>query len=341
MWSLLVYSTLVFSTTLLVDDLFWKSVLILLFSGHCVYQNWETKDFLAPKSEMRNHEEYQYLNLVRDILEKGVDRGDRTGTGTRSLFGTSMRFSLRNNRFPLLTTKKVFFRGIVEELLFFISGSTNCNRLSEKGVKIWDADTSREILDQRGFRDRKVGDLGPGYSFQWRHAGAEYKGMDEDYTNQGIDQLKELIHKIKTNPEDRRLILCSWNVKDVPKMSLPPCHVLCQFYVANGEISCSLYQRSADYGLGISFNICSYSLLTRMIAQVCDLKPGEFVHFIGDSHIYSNHFDALKQQLEREPYDFPTLEIDPNVKDIEQFKYEHFHLKNYKCHEKLYMKMAV
>jgi len=343
MWSLLFYSSLTFGTAVLVEDVCWKAFLITFFTSLCVLQNWEKQDFLAPKSERleKNHEEYQYLNIIRDILDHGVDRGDRTGTGTRSLFGTTMRFNLRNNRFPLLTTKRVFFRGIAEELLFFISGSTDCNRLSQKGVKIWDDNTSRETLDRLGFHDRPVGDLGPGYSFQWRNYGAEYKDMDTDYTGQGIDQLKELIEQIKKNPDSRRLIMCAWNPVDVPKMSLPPCHVLCQFYVANGELSCCMIQRSGDFGLGIPFNLSSYSLLTRLLAQVCDLKPGEFVHFVADCHIYSNHIEALKQQLEREPYEFPTLEIDTNIKNIEDFKYEHFKLKDYKCHEKLYMKMAV
>lgn len=192
--------------------------------------------------------------------------------GTLSIFGAQMRFSLRNNIFPLLTTKRVFWRGVVEELLWFIKGSTNAKELADKKVHIWNANSSREFLDANGFKDREEGDLGPVYGFQWRHSGAEYKGMHADYKDEGVDQLADVIEKIKNNPQDRRIIMCAWNPSDLPKMALPPCHCLVHFYVANGELSCLLYQRSADMGLGVPFNIASYALLTYMIAAITKLK---------------------------------------------------------------------
>lgn len=218
-----------------------------------------------------------------------------------------MRFSLRNNSFPLLTTKRVFWRGLAEELLWFIKGDTNANHLAEKNVHIWDANGSREFLDNLGFKEREVGDLGPVYGFQWRHFGAEYKDFNTDYTNQGVDQLKEVIETIKTNPTDRRIILTAWNPSAIPKMALPPCHMMCQFYVYNGELSCQMYQRSCDMGLGVPFNIASYSLLTIMIANVTGLKPGEFIHVTGDTHVYNNHIEPLKEQLKRNPFPFPKV----------------------------------
>jgi thymidylate synthase len=293
------------------------------------------------ETKANQSEERQYLDLVARIIKEGVKRDDRTGTGTKSLFGVSMKFNLRNKTLPLLTTKKCSFKNIAAELLFFISGSTNCNVLHDQGVRIWDDDTSRATLDKRGFKDRPEGDLGPGYSFQWRHAGANYKDMHTDYTGQGIDQLQMLIHEIKKNPTSRRLILNSWNVKDVPQMSLPPCHVMVQFYVANGELSSLMYQRSADFGLGVPYNIASYALLTHILAHVCDLQPGDFIHMIGDAHVYSNHEEALQKQLLREPMAFPTLTIDPNLKDIDKLTLQHIKLENYKSHEAIYMKLSV
>lgn len=193
----------------------------------------------------------------------------------------------------------MFWKGVLEELLWFIKGSTNAKELSSKGVRIWDANGSRDFLDNLGFSSRKEGDLGPVYGFQWRHFGADYKDMDSDYSHQGVDQLQKVIDTIKTNPDDRRIILCAWNPKDLPSMALPPCHALCQFYVVNGELSCQLYQRSADMGLGVPFNIASYALLTYMIAHITGLKPGDFVHTLGDAHIYLNHIEPLKMQAER------------------------------------------
>merc|ERR1719495_3075100 len=226
-----------------------------------------------------------------------------------SVFGRQMRFSLRDGTFPLLTTKKTFHRGISEELFWFIRGSTNALELKEKKVMIWEGNSSREFLDSVGLGHRQVGDLGPVYGFQWRHFGAQYSDMHADYTGKGVDQLAEVINRIKTKPNDRRIIMCAWNPADLDKMALPPCHCLVQFYVANGELSCQLYQRSADMGLGVPFNIASYALLTVMLAHVTGLRPGDFVHTLGDAHVYSNHVEALKQQLEREPRAFPKISI--------------------------------
>lgn len=287
------------------------------------------------------HEEYQYLNLVKDVIEHGVKRNDRTGVGTVSKFGCQMRFTLRDNVIPLLTTKKVFWQGVVEELLWFIRGDTNANHLSQKGVKIWDANGSREYLDSIGLKDRQVGDLGPIYGFQWRHFGAKYIDMNTDYTGQGVDQLKECIEKIIKNPTDRRIVLTAWNPADLKLMALPPCHMLCQFYVANGELSCLMYQRSCDLGLGAPFNIASYSLLTHMIAHVCGLKAVEFIHMLGDTHVYLSHITALKEQLTRIPRPFPKIRINPAVKDIDSFKYEDLELVGYDPHPSIKMEMAL
>jgi len=286
------------------------------------------------------HEEYQYLDLIQKIIEEGYTGDDRTGVGTVSTFGTSMRFDLKKS-FPLLTTKRVFWRGIVEELLWFIKGDTNANHLSEKGIKIWDGNGSREFLDKRGLSHREQGDLGPVYGFQWRHFGAKYVDMHTDYSGQGVDQLADCIRKIKEDPTDRRILLSAWNPADLNLMALPPCHMFCQFYVANGELSCLMYQRSADMGLGVPFNVASYSLLTCMMAQVCGLKPGEFIHNMGNTHVYKNHVEPLKTQLERTPRPFPVLRINPDVKDIDGFEAKDFELFGYNPHGKIAMDMAV
>uniref|UniRef100_A0A8C4X275 Thymidylate synthase n=1 Tax=Eptatretus burgeri TaxID=7764 RepID=A0A8C4X275_EPTBU len=245
------------------------------------------------------------------------------------------------DQFPLLTTKRMFWKGVVEELLWFIKGSTNAKELSAKGVRIWDANGSREFLDRSGFPDREEGDLGPVYGFQWRHFGAEYTGMHTDYSGQGVDQLQQVIDAIKNNPDDRRIIMCAWNPKDLPIMALPPCHALCQFYVADRELSCQMYQRSADMGLGVPFNIASYALLTYMIAHVTGLQPGDFVHTIGDAHVYVNHVEPLKVQLDREPRPFPRLEIARTVQSIEDFRAEDFNLVNYDPYPAIKMQMAL
>jgi dihydrofolate reductase/thymidylate synthase len=288
----------------------------------------------------RLHEEYQYLDLIQKIIEEGYCGDDRTGVGTVATFGTSMRFDLKKT-FPLLTTKRVFWRGIVEELLWFIKGDTNANHLAEKGIKIWDGNGSREFLDKRGLSHREQGDLGPVYGFQWRHFGAKYVDMHTDYTGQGVDQLADCIRKIKEDPSDRRILLSAWNPADLNLMALPPCHMFCQFYVANGELSCLMYQRSADMGLGVPFNVASYSLLTCMMAQVCGLKPGEFIHNMGNTHVYKNHVEPLKTQLERTPRPFPVLRINPDVKDIDGFEAKDFELFGYNPHGKIAMDMAV
>ncbi|XP_048856968.1 thymidylate synthase [Brienomyrus brachyistius] len=285
-------------------------------------------------------DERGYMDQVRYIMQHGTRRGDRTGTGVISLFGSQARYSLRD-QFPLLTTKKVFWKAIVEELLWFIKGSTDAKELSAKGVKIWDANGSREFLDSCGFTFREEGDLGPVYGFQWRHFGAEYKDLHTDYTGQGVDQLQAVIDTIKKNPEDRRIIMCAWNPKDLPLMALPPCHALCQFYVCEGELSCQLYQRSGDMGLGVPFNIASYSLLTYMIAHITGLKPGDFVHTLGDAHIYINHVKPLKEQLQREPRPLPKLKILRQVERIDDFRPEDFEICGYNPHPAIKMQMAV
>ncbi|KAK9885186.1 hypothetical protein WA026_010693 [Henosepilachna vigintioctopunctata] len=279
------------------------------------------------------HEEYQYLNIIKDIFHRGAKRGDRTGVGTISLFGTQMRFNLRDS-FPLLTTKRVFWRAVVEELLWFIRGSTNSKELSHKNIHIWNANSTRQFLDDNGLSHREEGDLGPIYGFQWRHFGAKYVDMNTDYKNQGVDQLLNVIHKIKTNPNDRRIIMSSWNPTDLHEMALPPCHCLAQFYVCNGELSCLLYQRAGDMGLGVPFNIASYALLTYMIAHVTDLKPGEFIHSLGDTHVYLSHIDALQEQIQRRPRQFPTLKIKRKIDDIEKFTFEDLELVGYHPHPK-------
>ncbi len=297
------------------------------------------------------HPEGAYLRLVRDVIDKGERRDDRTGTGALSLFGTQSRYDLSNGTIPLLTTKQVFVKSIIEELLWFIKGSTDSKELSGKGVKIWDANGSRAFLDRCGFEDREEGDLGPVYGFQWRYFGATYETCRSDYTGHGVDQLGGLIEQIKTNPSSRRLILCAWNAADIPSMALPPCHCLAQFYVHKGaretastipRLSCQLYQRSGDLGLGVPFNIASYAILTHMIAHVTGMRAGELVHTLGDAHVYLNHVDALEEQLKRKPVEpFPTLHFKRDVKNIEDFVYDDFEIRNYKHQGKITMKMAV
>lgn len=296
-----------------------------------------------------NAEEQQYLDLCRRIIDEGEFRPDRTGTGTYSLFAPpQLRFNLGNDSFPLLTTKKVFTRGIILELLWFIAGSTDGKLLSDQGVKIWEGNGSREYLDKIGLTDRREGDLGPVYGFQWRHFGAEYKTCEDDYSGQGVDQLKEVIDKIKNSPYDRRIILSAWNPKDFSKMALPPCHVFSHFYVSQPKdgqsrpkLSCLLYQRSCDMGLGVPFNIASYALLTKMIAHLCDMDAGEFIHTLGDAHVYKDHTDALKEQISRTPKTFPKLFIKRDVKDIDDFKLEDFEITDYNPHARIPMNMSV
>jgi len=288
----------------------------------------------------------QYLDLCKTIMEKGIKKEDRTGTGTISYFGYQMRFDLEEG-FPLLTTKKVHLKSIIHELLWFISGSTNIKYLVDNNVKIWNEwpyeifkksnDYNNETIDEFVEKIKndsvfaeKYGELGPVYGKQWR-----------DFNGEGIDQLENLINQIKTNPYSRRHIICAWNPCEVDKMALPPCHSFIQFYVNEGRLSCQLYQRSGDVFLGIPFNIASYALFTMMIAQVTNLKPGVFVHTIGDAHIYLNHIDQINLQLSREPKELPQMVINPNVKSIYDFKYEDFELKNYNPHKAIKGKVAV
>ncbi len=250
----------------------------------------------------------QYLDLLNRILEEGVEKKDRTGTGTISVFGNQMRFHLEDG-FPLLTTKKLHLKSIIYELLWFLKGDTNAHYLQEHGVRIWN-----EWADEDG-------NLGHIYGYQWRSW--------PDYQGGHIDQITEVINQIKNNPDSRRMIVSAWNVADLNNMNLPPCHILFQFYVANGKLSCQLYQRSADTFLGVPFNIASYSLLTMMVALVCDLQPGDFVYTTGDTHIYLNHIEQVKLQLTREPRKLPRMVINPDVKNIFDFKYEDFQLEDY------------
>jgi thymidylate synthase len=253
----------------------------------------------------------QYHQLLQHILDTGTEKSDRTGTGTISTFGYQVRFDLSKG-FPLVTTKKVHLKSIIYELLWFIKGDTNVKYLQDHGVKIWDEWA------------REDGSLGPVYGKQWR----SWQGAD----GQVYDQLQDVIHQLKTNPDSRRIIISAWNVADLKEMALMPCHNMFQFYVANGKLSCQLYQRSADVFLGVPFNIASYALFTMMLAQVCGLAVGEFVHTFGDVHIYSNHLEQVKLQLSRTPFDLPTMKINPERKSIEDFVYEDFTLENYQCH---------
>ncbi|HNZ43396.1 MAG TPA: thymidylate synthase [Bacteroidales bacterium] len=253
----------------------------------------------------------QYLELLDHVLQQGTAKSDRTGTGTISVFGYQMRFDL-NEGFPLLTTKKLHLRSIIHELLWFLQGDTNIKYLKDNNVSIWD-----EWANENG-------DLGPVYGKQWRSW--------QTSNGQAIDQISQLIQNIKTNPDSRRLIVSAWNIGEIEKMALPPCHVLFQFYVAEGKLSCQLYQRSADIFLGVPFNIASYALLTMMVAQVCQLKPGDFVHTFGDAHLYNNHLDQARLQLTREPRHLPVMNINPDVKDIFGFHFDDFELQGYDPH---------
>lgn len=333
----------------------------------------------------RSHEEYQYLDLIRRILETGEHRPDRTGTGTLSLFTPpQLRFSLSKPNpstptdpdtripiLPLLTTKRVFLRAVATELLWFVAGSTSSKLLSEKGIHIWDGNGSRQFLDSLGFTEREEGDLGPVYGFQWRHFGAEYKDCHADYSGVGVDQIAEIVKKLKTNPYDRRIILSAWNVADLKNMALPPCHMFAQFYVSypnaprgaaalkphtnganssntreqsKGHLSCVLYQRSCDMGLGVPFNIASYALLTHMFAHACDLVPGELIHTMGDAHVYLDHVEPLEEQLKRLPRAFPELRIKRDDKAsgcMDGWTVEELEVLGYSPHKGVKMKMSV
>jgi thymidylate synthase len=262
----------------------------------------------------------QYLDLLNNVLESGNLKGDRTGTGTKSIFGYQMRFNLQEG-FPLVTTKKLHLRSIIHELLWFLQGNTNIDYLHQNKVTIWD-----EWADEKG-------DLGPVYGKQWR----AWETKDEKV----VDQISELIEQIKTNPNSRRLLVNAWNVGEINNMALPPCHILFQFYVANGKLSCQLYQRSADIFLGVPFNIASYAILTHMIAQVCNLEVGDFVHTIGDAHLYTNHFDQARLQLSRSPYPLPELKLNKEIKNIFDFRFEDIEIINYQSHPTIKAPIAI
>lgn len=290
--------------------------------------------------------EQGYLNLLQEVLDHGHFKPvERTGVGTWSMFGKSLRFDLRDRRLPMLTTKKMFFKGIAKELLWFLKGDcTTTDALVKDNVHIWDLNSTRDYLDSRGLQDYAEGELGPIYGYQWRHWGKPYRSE----TNvQGIDQIQKIIETIRTNPNDRRMILSAWNVSDLDRMALPPCHVFAQFYVKEVSdkkyLSCAMYQRSADLFLGVPFNVTSYALLTHMIAHVTDCEPDELVMFFGDAHVYANHLEAVKTQLARKDrcFEFPTLRIITPNKDIDQIKYDNLVVENYQSHDAIQAPMAV
>tara|TARA_Y100001970_G_scaffold294186_1_gene448160 strand:+ start:3399 stop:4325 length:927 start_codon:yes stop_codon:yes gene_type:complete len=287
------------------------------------------------------HEENQYLNLIDDILEESEEFVGRNGK-TYAVFGSAMHFSLENNVIPLLTTKKLAWKTCLKELLWFIKGDTSNERLRNEKVNIWNANGSREFLDSRGLTNNKVDDLGPIYGFQWRHFNANYENCDSNYDGKGIDQLNNIIEELKNvdSRNSRRLIMSAWNPCQLNEMALPPCHVLCQFNVRNNdELSCALYQRSGDVGLGVPFNIASYSFLTHLIAHHCGLKAKEFIYYLGNTHIYDDHIEGLKIQKNRIPYNFPKLCISNRYTNIEDYKVDDFKISNYEYHENINLLM--
>ena len=290
--------------------------------------------------EKYQHEEEQYLAIVKDILKNGELIKGRNGN-TISLNGSSMYFSLENQKIPILTTKKVAVKTCIKELLWFINGKTDNKLLKEQNVHIWDGNGSKDFLESRGL-DYKEDDLGPVYGHQWRHFNAKYKTCDENYKNEGIDQLEKIISSLKDPNErfSRRLVMSAWNPCQIDEMALPPCHILCQFNVNNdNELSCSMYQRSGDIGLGVPFNIMSYSVLTHLIAHHCGLKAKEFIYHIGNCHIYDDHIDQMNIQCLRKPYEFPNININTKYDDINNYTLDNFEISNYKCHEKIKMDM--
>lgn len=290
-----------------------------------------------------DHYENQYLQLIKDIIEEGTMETGRNGK-TYVVVGSSMYFSLENNVIPLLTTKKVAWKTCLKELLWFIKGQTNNKILTDQKCNIWKGNASREFLDSRGLTHLKEDDLGPVYGHQWRHFNAKYTTCAEDYSGKGVDQLQNIIDLLK-NPEtrsSRRMVMSAWNPEQLDEMALPPCHILLQFNVTRGnKLSCSMYQRSGDVGLGVPFNIASYSFLTYLIAKHCDLEPYEFIYHIGNAHIYDDHIETLKEQVERNPFPFPTLKIKEKKEKIEDYNLEDFELNDYVFHEPLKMKMRV
>ena len=293
-------------------------------------------------NENTNKEEYQYLHLLENILENGTWEQGRNGM-TKSIFGASMRFSLQNGRIPILTTKKTAWKTCLKELLWFIRGKTNNNLLKEQGVHIWDGNADPEFLKSRGLEHYSDGELGPIYGHQWRHFNAKWEGDDHDYTGEGVDQLQQIIDQLK-NPDtrtSRRLVMSAWNPCQLDDMALPPCHILCQFNVHDGnKLSCAMYQRSVDTILGLPFNIASYCFLTHLLAKHCGLEAYEFVHFMGNCHIYENAIDACKLQITRTPYPFPTVTIKQVRENINDYCVADFEIHNYKSHEAIKVAMV-
>lgn len=288
-----------------------------------------------------NHQERKYLYLLDKVLGYGKYRDDRTGVGTLSLFGDEyLSFNLEEG-FPLLTTKKVYWRGVVEELLFFLRGDTDNSKLLDKKVNIWSGNSSREYLDNLGLHDRLEGDLGPVYGWQWRHFGAKYIDCKTDYTNQGYNQLMEVVRQLKNDSKSRRIIMTAWNPIDLKTMCLPPCHVLYQFNVEDDKLSCCMYQRSADLFLGVPFNIASTALLTHLLAKTCDLVASKITIYYGDAHIYLNHIDQVREQVNRKPYPFPKLHIKVKRDNIDEYNRDDIILTNYSHHPEIKAKMAV
>jgi thymidylate synthase len=292
-----------------------------------------------------NQEENQYLWLLDNILTNGEIRSDRTGVGTIGTFGTQLKFSLENNKIPMLTTKKMFLKGVTEELLFFLRGETDTKKLEEKGVFIWKGNTSREFLDNRGLDHLPEGQMGKGYGYQWRKFGAtgNYNTINHN-TDEGTDQLLQVIKTLKNNPTDRRIIMSAWNPNQLNEMALPPCHMMIQFYSNNNKLSAQFYMRSVDTFLGLPFNILSYALLTHIIAQTVNMTAKELIFVGGDTHIYTTHIEQVKTQLSREPFEFPTLKINKQlstVNDIEKLQFSDFQVDDYKSHPSIKAEMAI
>lgn len=296
-----------------------------------------------------NLDEIEYLLLLERILKYGSERSDRTGVGTISMFGTNLRFSLENNEIPILTTKKMFLKGVVEELLFFLRGESDTKKLEEKGVNIWKGNTTREFLDKTGLKHLPEGHMGKMYGHQWRNFGghdevADYQSRAYESTQTGVDQIQNVLNLLKTDPNSRRIVVNAWNAKDLDKMCLAPCHPMFQFYVTDNKLSCLFYMRSADAFLGLPFNLLSYAILTRIVAQTVGMEAKELIFMGGDTHIYKNHVEQVKEQISREAFLFPKLYINKelnNIKDIESLQFSDFEIKDYKSHPAIKAEMAV
>jgi thymidylate synthase len=291
---------------------------------------------------VKKSEEYQYLDLISDILEEGSLEEGRNGL-TKSIFGAAMHFSLENGTIPLLTTKRVAWKTCLKELLWFIKGDTNNENLQKEGVTIWNGNASREFLDSRGLTDLRENDLGPVYGHQWRHFNAPYTTCDENYEGQGVDQLAQIIKCLKDPLQrtSRRMVMCAWNPCQLDEMALPPCHILAQFNVTAGnKLSCCMFQRSGDVGLGVPFNIASYSFLTHLVAKHCDLEPFEFIYYLGNCHIYGSHLNVIQEQVTKTPHEFPTLTINVKRENINDYILDDFEVHDYKHHEVIKMKMV-